>query len=374
MGVIVDENAESKETTAMKMSQDELDKILAEHRKWLDNNNGCRADLTDADLTDADLTGANLRYANLHYAKLTGAILTKANLDDATLRHTDLTDANLTRARMIHTNLSDADLRGANLSRAIMIYTVLGGANLSHTDLKNADLTGAILTNTNLSNADLSGARISGTLFISTNLNGVNINKCSYRGSSGIDLSTLQKSGMLPLEFLRGCGLPDDYIDYLPSLLGKAIQFYDCFISYASKDHAFAEKLHSDLQGKGVRCWFAPHDLRIGAAVRSTIEEQIRIKDKLLVIFSKNSIDSDWVEHEVDTALAEEDKRKGYILFPIRIDDAIMEAKFGWAKNIRQADKPTGRHIGDFTRWKIHDQYSVALERLLRNLKPNADS
>jgi len=35
------------------------------------------------------------------------------------------------------------------------------------------------------------------------------------------------------------------------------------FISYSSKDQAFAERLHADLQNKGVRCWFAPHDLPI---------------------------------------------------------------------------------------------------------------
>ena len=27
------------------------------------------------------------------------------------------------------------------------------------------------------------------------------------------------------------------------------------------------------------------------------------------------------------------------------------------------------RHVGDFTRWKEHDAYSKALERLLRDLK-----
>jgi hypothetical protein len=30
------------------------------------------------------------------------------------------------------------------------------------------------------------------------------------------------------------------------------------------------------------------------------------------------------------------------------------------------------RHIGDFTRWKEHDAYQKALERLLRDLKVEA--
>jgi hypothetical protein len=36
----------------------------------------------------------------------------------------------------------------------------------------------------------------------------------------------------------------------------------------------------------------------------------------------------------------------------------------GWAADIRRT-----RHIGDFTRWKEHDAYTKALERLLRDLR-----
>ena len=61
---------------------------------------------------------------------------------------------------------------------------------------------------------------------------------------------TLERSGPLPLAFLRGVGLPDNLIDYLPSLLNQPIQFYSCFISYSAKDQEFAERLHADLQNK----------------------------------------------------------------------------------------------------------------------------
>jgi hypothetical protein len=41
---------------------------------------------------------------------------------------------------------------------------------------------------------------------------------CTHSGLSIVDHRTLQRSGHLPLAFLRGCGLPDRLIDYLPSL------------------------------------------------------------------------------------------------------------------------------------------------------------
>jgi len=38
---------------------------------------------------------------------------------------------------------------------------------------------------------------------------------------SSIGVDTLYKSqGKIPEEFLRGCGLPEDFITYLPSLVG----------------------------------------------------------------------------------------------------------------------------------------------------------
>ena len=40
--------------------------------------------------------------------------------------------------------------------------------------------------------------------------------------------------------------------------------YHTCVLSYATEDQAFAEKLHADLQNKGVSCWFAPHDLKVG--------------------------------------------------------------------------------------------------------------
>jgi hypothetical protein len=187
---------------------------------------------------------------------------------------------------------------------------------------------------------------------------------CRHDGPSIIDFRTLQRSGVLPLAFLRGVGLPDSLIDYLPSLLNQPIQMYSCFISHSSKDKEFAERLHADLQNKGVRCWFAPHDLLIGAKIWDAIDQAIKLRDKLLLILSENAIAGDWVEDEVNKAFAEERDRKQDVLFPVRIDDAVMASSEPWARKLRDQ-----RHIGDFRKWKDHDAYQKGLERLLRDLK-----
>ena len=157
--------------------------------------------------------------------------------------------------------------------------------------------------------------------------------------------------------------MSDRLIEYLPSLTGDAIQFYSCFISYSSKDQEFADRLHADLQNAGVRCWFAPHDLPIGEKISDGLDEAIRMRDRVLLILSHDAIDSDWVEDEVSTAFEEERRRNETILFPIRLDDAVMDASKAWASKLR------ARNIGDFTRWKDHDAYMATLDRILRDLK-----
>ena len=165
------------------------------------------------------------------------------------------------------------------------------------------------------------------------------------------------------MAFLRGVGLSDRFIDYLPLLFDQAIRFYSCFISYSNKDKVFAERLHADLQNMGVRCWFAPHDLPIGAKILDGIDAAIRVRDKVVLILSKNSIESDWVEDEVKTAFEEERKRKQTVLFPIRLDNEVMETAEAWAAKLR-AD----RNIGDFQRWKDHGAYKKTFERVVRDL------
>lgn len=71
-----------------KITQDELNNILKDHKKWLSvAYGGIRADLRGADLSGADLSGANLSGADLSIANLRGADLSVANLRGADLNY-----------------------------------------------------------------------------------------------------------------------------------------------------------------------------------------------------------------------------------------------------------------------------------------------
>jgi hypothetical protein len=189
-----------------------------------------------------------------------------------------------------------------------------------------------------------------------------------HHGPSTIGIDTIYRSrGNIPEVFLKGAGVPDSFIDYMRSLVGSPIDFYSCFISYSSKDQEFAERLYADLQSKGVRCWYAPEDMKTGDEIRSRIDEAIRIHDKLLLVLSEHSVESTWVKKEVETAFEKEDRQKRLVLFPVRLDDTAMQTTKAWAADIRRM-----RHITNFTNWKDHDTYQKAFTRLLRDLKAEA--
>jgi len=177
----------------------------------------------------------------------------------------------------------------------------------------------------------------------------------------------VRSQGDIPEAFLRGAGLPDTFIDYARSLAQSPIAYYTCFISYASKDQDFAEHLYADLQSKGVRCWFAPEVIKTGDRFSQRIDEFMRLYDKLLLILSQHSVQSTWIEEVVAAALAKEHSQQKLVLFPVRLDDAVMQATHAWAASLRRA-----RHIEDFCGWKDHERYQQGFTRLLRDLQPDS--
>ncbi len=315
---------------------------------WRKQHPGIRPDLRGADLREANLREANLREANLSGASLKEADLSLANLSLADLSRADLSDAKLHSAILDATNLSDANLSGADLYGA-----VLYAANLSRANLSRANLSGAVVGQTIFGSVDL--RTVKGLVTV------------RHLSPSTIGTDTLLRSeGDIPETFLRDAGLTDTFITSTHSLTQNPIEYYTCFISYSTKDRGFVERLYADLRAKGVRCWYAPVDLKTGEEFQRRIEEAIRSHDKLLVVLSEHSLNSIWVENEVMAALEREQQQHKWVLFPITLDERVMQTSLPWAATIRRT-----RHIGDFTCWKDHDAYQKGLERLMRDLQPD---
>ncbi len=302
-----------------------------------------------------------------------------------TWRLTSAETPDLSRALLNGDSLDNYDLRYANFSKATLVnvsfYSVVGHdcsfegatvakchfdfAQMRRSNFKSSGIVSNLFHHCVLDGSDFTAASLHANAIAFTSLKDVRgLDAISASSNNSIGIDTFFESGGLPESFLRGSKIPEEFIQYAASLVGKAIEYYSCFLSYSSKDDEFARRLYNDLQGKNIRTWFAPEELKIGDRFRSRIDESIRIHDKLVIILSANSVNSNWVESEVESALEREQKEGKDVLFPIAIDDEVFTSQQSWAADIRRK-----RHIGDFRQWKSHDDYTRAFEKLVKDLK-----
>lgn len=262
-----------------------------------------------------------------------------------------------------------------NLQDSLLLNVQFFATEMGGADLRRAELYHAVFDGAKLDGANLTAAALSNTFFHAVDLgNVIGLEHVRHDGPSNLSFETLMLSaGKLPLVFLRGVGFPEKLIEYLPSLCcDDAIQFYTCFVSYSGVDQPFADRLYSDLQDRGVRCWFAPHDIHGGRKIHEQIDEAIRVYDKLLLILSEASMNSNWVKTEIANARAREKTQKRQMLFPITIVpfDRIKEWRlFDADRGVDSAREIREYFIPDFSNWKDLDAYENALARLLRDLK-----
>jgi len=316
---------------------------------------------------------------DLSFAKIDGPVFFRVDFRGANLEHSDLS-----RVTIVDSDLSNANLGGAELRRTVLNDSRVRTVNVINADLHRADFTGTDFAESNFAGSSFEGTRLvradferavfGGTVFGNVDLSGArNLGSAVHHAPSTIGIDTIYESkGKIPEGFLRGAGVPENFITYMRSLAGAAFDFYSCFISYSTKDQEFADRLYSDLQAKGVRCWFAPHDIQGGRKLHEQIDEAIKVYDKLLLILSDASMSSEWVSTEISKARKRERQESRRKLFPISLSP--FEAVQDWECFDADAGKDSARaireyFIPDFSNWKNHDSYKQAYERLVRDLK-----
>lgn len=366
------------------------------------------ADLRNAKLTKADLSKADIRLANLYRVDLQEVNLISSDLSDSNLIKANLNNANLSGANLPDVDLSEADLRSAIVSDAYLeganLYRAnLSGSNLHEVTLRKANLHSAILDGADLhganicladfSHADLNKTNLTSAICGGTIFTAVDLSRCHgletirHLRPSDVSISTMYTSrGEIPEEFLRGCGLNDWEIamsrlyaenltpekvtlrayDIANARNGQPIQYFSAFISYSHANKDFARKLHDALQSKGIRCWLDEHQVLPGDDIYDRVSHGIRHWDKVLLCASQASLTSWWVENEIDSAFAKEQKltkergKPVRALIPLNLDGHLFQWQNGRAERIK------ARLAADFT---DEAKFSAELERLVRTLR-----
>jgi hypothetical protein len=112
--------------------------------------------------------------------------------------------------------------------------------------------------------------------------------------------------------------------------------------------------------------------MRGGQKLHEQIDQAIRIHDKLVLVLSEHSIQSEWVMTEIRKARRAELSDNRRKLFPIRLVDIDILREW------ECFDADTGKDLAvevreyfipDFTRWKNHDAFERAFGRFLKDLQ-----
>lgn len=249
-----------------------------------------------------------------------------------------------------------------------MAYSDLTNTNLYTAKLGSANLSNAVLKNTNFT-----WIHLNRTIFSSVDLSQVvGIETAIHNGPSTIGIDTLyQSGGKIPREFLEGCGVPESMIAFSKSLVGQAIEFYSCFISYSSKDEDFCKRLVERMKSEGLRVWFAPEEMKGGRKIYDQIDEAIRLHDKLIVVLSEHSMNSAWVKRELINARKREKAERRQVLFPVSLVsyDTLQAWELITSDGDDLAEEIRLYYIPDFSNWKDHDSFSREFDKLLKGLR-----
>ena len=100
------------------------------------------------------------------------------------------------------------------------------------------------------------------------------------------------------------------------------------FISYSAQDRSTAATIADELRRRGVSVWFDQQEILAGDSLVGRIREGIESADYLLVLLSRSSLSSVWVEREVGIAFERFGADADTVIIPLKIDDSPVPAQF----------------------------------------------
>jgi len=96
------------------------------------------------------------------------------------------------------------------------------------------------------------------------------------------------------------------------------------FISHSTKDEEFVNKLRERLLESNITLFQFTTNIKPGDTILATVKEALRNSDYIIVVLSKYSVKSDWVNYEISTVLLNEISKEETLLIPILIEDCEM--------------------------------------------------
>ncbi len=131
------------------------------------------------------------------------------------------------------------------------------------------------------------------------------------------------------------------------------------FLSHSSSDKSFVRHLANQLASCNVKVWFDEAEMRIGDSLLERIGHAIEEADYVAVILSRQSINSKWVQLELQMAIEKEFQKEHVVVLPILLENVTMPPFL------------SGKYYADFTSF---EQYEISFSKILDTLGISAES
>lgn len=145
------------------------------------------------------------------------------------------------------------------------------------------------------------------------------------------------------------------------------------FISYSTKDSAFVNQLSAELVKNRIQVWLDKWEMQPGDSLIDKIQTGLSESSLLLVVLSKNSVESEWCKKELNSGLIRELHEKKVIVIPVLIDDckiplflqekvyADFRANFeeGFKSLLRPLSRFSSEHMGRSNKNGIVTDYAI---------------
>jgi hypothetical protein len=116
---------------------------------------------------------------------------------------------------------------------------------------------------------------------------------------------------------------------------------YAAFISHAHADKTVVDRIDDWLSRiAGASVWYDSRNLPPSATIGTHLPMAIEDSRSLILILSKDSVNSGWVQEEYNAGLGQRTKSKGYRIIPIRIDNCEIP---GFLTTTKWIDAPNGQ-------------------------------
>lgn len=124
------------------------------------------------------------------------------------------------------------------------------------------------------------------------------------------------------------------------------------FISHSSVDKPLVDKLVAEISSIGVKVWYDKFDITLGDSVPGKINEGLSKAKYFIIVLSNASINSKWVQEELNAALMKQINMNGTFILPIKIGECEIPPLLSHRKYLN-----------------LEENYHTAIEELLDLLK-----